>query len=189
MPARSRASVEQSGAGGVHLLHARAAPALAAELDRGEVTQGKNSHKKLLIFGQEHSISRGWGFKGLLEGFFLARLSSSSRARRSQARPKRRYVGNFDTHRIEYSCARRYANRNSAHLIPSAQRTRRTLSRTSRSVLVVECAHAPLLSCSPAHMRRAVTATSSASSRIRSGVSFSTAITNSWYSSPTTPRA
>ena len=44
---------------GVHLLHARAAPALAAELDRGEVTQGKNSHKKLLIFGQEHSISRG----------------------------------------------------------------------------------------------------------------------------------
>ena len=31
---------------GVHLLHARAAPALAAELDRGEVAQGKNSHKK-----------------------------------------------------------------------------------------------------------------------------------------------
>ena len=31
---------------GVHLLHARAAPAFAAELDRGEVAQGKNSHKK-----------------------------------------------------------------------------------------------------------------------------------------------
>ena len=44
---------------GVHLLHARTAPALAAEFDRGEVAQGKNSHKKLLIFGQEHTISRG----------------------------------------------------------------------------------------------------------------------------------
>ena len=31
---------------GVHLLHARAAPALAAELEGREVAQGKNSHKK-----------------------------------------------------------------------------------------------------------------------------------------------
>ena len=31
---------------GVHLLHARAAPALAAEFEGREVTQGKNSHKK-----------------------------------------------------------------------------------------------------------------------------------------------
>ena len=59
---------------GVHLLHARAAPAFAAELDRGEVAQGKNSHKKLLIFGQEHSISKGWGFKGLFECFCMIRL-------------------------------------------------------------------------------------------------------------------
>ena len=34
---------------GVHLLHARAAPALAAEFDRGEMAQGKNSHKKILL--------------------------------------------------------------------------------------------------------------------------------------------
>ena len=31
---------------GVHLLHARAAPALAAEFEGREVAQGKNSHKK-----------------------------------------------------------------------------------------------------------------------------------------------
>lgn len=43
----------------MHLLHARAAPALASELDRGEVAQRKGSHKKLLFFSQEHSISRG----------------------------------------------------------------------------------------------------------------------------------
>ena len=44
---------------GVHLLHARTAPALAAEFDRGEMTQGKNSHKKILLRSLCHGGAGG----------------------------------------------------------------------------------------------------------------------------------
>ena len=44
---------------GVHLLHARTAPALAAEFDRGEMTQGKNSHKKILLRSLCHGEAGG----------------------------------------------------------------------------------------------------------------------------------
>ena len=70
MPAEIAGLVEHLEQVGVHLLHARAAPALAAELDRGEVAQGKNSHKKLLIFGQEHTHFKGMGVQGVVGRFF-----------------------------------------------------------------------------------------------------------------------
>ena len=41
-------TVEQMQQIGVHFFHARAAPALAAEFDRGKMTQGKTSHRNLL---------------------------------------------------------------------------------------------------------------------------------------------
>ena len=50
---------------GVHFLHARAAPALAAEFDRGEMAQGKNSHKKILL----RSLCHGGVGEGTLNLF------------------------------------------------------------------------------------------------------------------------